>query len=148
MNQLPDVQNCSDVSTPTAAAEPSPGHVVLVIDDSALIREAAKIALDTLGGWRVLTAASGEEGIALAGSERLDAVLLDVVMPGMDGVAVAERLRAMPATQALPIVLLTAQDRREDREPFRHVPLAGVIAKPFDVTSLAQRLATLLGWAQ
>jgi CheY-like chemotaxis protein len=124
----------------------APSRNILVIDDSALIREAAKIALGTIGEWRVVTAVSGEEGIERAVSERFDAILLDVVMPGMDGIAVAERLYATPATSSLPIVLLTAHDRLEDSERFRCVPVAGVIAKPFDVAGLSQQVAELVGW--
>jgi CheY-like chemotaxis protein len=119
---------------------------ILVIDDSALIREAAKIALDTIGGWRILTASCGAEGIELAGSDRFDAILLDVEMPGMDGIAVAERLHELPATSALPIVLLTAHDRRVESERFRRAPVAGVIQKPFQLSDLAQQVADILGW--
>jgi CheY-like chemotaxis protein len=124
----------------------APRHTILVIDDSALIREAAKIALGTIGGWRISTAISGEEGIEQALSGQFDALLLDVVMPGMDGIAVAERLHAVPATSSLPIVLLTAYDRLEDSERFRHVPVAGVIRKPFNISDLAREMAVLLGW--
>jgi CheY-like chemotaxis protein len=134
----------------TSLAEPAPAtpsRSILVIDDSVLIREAAKIALGTIGGWRIVTAVSGEEGIERALSERLDAILLDVVMPGMDGIAVAERLHTMPATSSLPIVLLTAHDRLEDTEGFERLAIAGVIAKPFDVSDLSGEVATVLGWS-
>ena len=117
-----------------------------MIDDSALIREAAKIALGTIGGWRISTAASGEEGIERAVSGRFDAILLDVVMPGMDGIAVAERLHAIPATSLLPIILLTAYDRLEDNLRFRNAPVAGIIEKPFNISDLAGQIVTLLGW--
>jgi CheY-like chemotaxis protein len=119
-----------------------------VIDDSELIREAAKIALDTIGGWRVCTATCGEEGLALLASQRPDAILLDVVMPGMDGIAVAEQLHATPSTRSLPIVLLTASDRPEDQERFQRAPVAGVIAKPFDIAGLQSQMAKLLGWSR
>jgi CheY-like chemotaxis protein len=121
---------------------------VLVIDDSALIREAAKVALGTIGGWEVLTASCGEDGIAMAESEQLDAVLLDVVMPGMDGIEVAERLHEAPDTNTFPVVLLTAKDAPEDHEQFRTVPVAGVLAKPFEIASLANELAAMLGWTR
>jgi CheY-like chemotaxis protein len=119
---------------------------VLVVDDSGLIREAAKLALGAIGGWDVLTAASGEEGLAQASAERPDAVLLDLVMPGLDGVAVAERLTASPATRTIPVVMLTAADGAEDRERLRDLPVAGVIPKPFELDSLAAQLAALVGW--
>ncbi|HWY89968.1 MAG TPA: response regulator [Solirubrobacteraceae bacterium] len=139
---MPFPAETSPAETPTAA----PGRKILVIDDSALIREAAKIALGTIGGWRISTAVTGEEGIERAVSGQFDAILLDVVMPGMDGIAVAERLRAIPATSSLPIILLTACDRLEDSERFRDVPVAGVIGKPFNISDLTREVATLLGW--
>jgi CheY-like chemotaxis protein len=121
---------------------------ILVIDDSLLIREAAKIALETVAAWRVSTAAGGEEGIALAVEQRPDAILLDVVMPDMDGVAVAERLHVTPSLSSVPIVLLTAKDRPEDRQRFRQAPVRGVIAKPFEIASLSHQLGALLGWSE
>ena len=134
----------------TSLAEPAPvtsSRSILVIDDSVLVREAAKIALGTIGGWRILTAVSGEEGIELALSENLDAILLDVVMEGMDGIAVAEHLHTLPATSSLPIVLLTAHDRLQDTEGFERLEIAGVIPKPFEVSDLSREVATLLGWS-
>jgi CheY-like chemotaxis protein len=137
-----------------AHADPSAGpstREVLVIDDSPLIREAAKVALGAIGGWRIVTAASGEEGIERAISECFDAVLLDVVMTGMDGLAVAERLHGIPARDSLPIILLTAHDRLQDSERFRGLRLAGqvagVIAKPFDIRDLSREVGELLGWS-
>jgi two-component system alkaline phosphatase synthesis response regulator PhoP len=131
---------------PSATPAAAPGRDILVIDDSVLIREAAKVALGTIGGWRVLTAASGEEGLALASSEQPDAILLDVVMPDMDGIAVAESLQARTSTRSLPVVLLTAQDRPEDQRRLQRLPVIGMIAKPFDVANLSSQLAALLGW--
>jgi two-component system alkaline phosphatase synthesis response regulator PhoP len=120
---------------------------ILVIDDSALIREAAKIALGGIGGWWIATAASGEEGIERAVSERFDAILLDVVMPGMDGIAVAERLHAIPTMSSLPIVMLTADDRIEDDERFGRTSIVGVIVKPFKISDLFLQVTELLGWS-
>jgi len=131
---------------PTEALAAPPSRKILVIDDSVLIREAAKIALGTIGGWQITTALCGEEGIERALSEHPDAILLDVVMEGMDGLAVAEHLHGIPATSSLPIVLLTAHDRLDDSERFQRLQIAGVIAKPFDISGLSQEVATLLGW--
>jgi two-component system, OmpR family, alkaline phosphatase synthesis response regulator PhoP len=139
---MPFPAEISPAETPTAA----PSRKILVIDDSALIREAAKIALGTIGGWRISTAVTGEEGIEQAVSGQFDAILLDLVMPGMDGIAVAERLHAIPATSSLPIILLTAYDRLEDSERFRDVPVAGIIGKPFNISDLTRQVAVLLGW--
>jgi CheY-like chemotaxis protein len=134
-------------TSPAETPGSAPARKILVIDDTALIREAAKIALGAIGGWRVITADSGEEGIERAVSERFDAILLDVVMPGMDGITVAAHLHALPATGPVPIVLLTAYSRLEQSERLRHLPVAGVIAKPFDVSGLTRQLAELLGWS-
>ncbi len=131
---------------PVADSAPSRPRRVLVVDDSSLIREAATLALGAIGGWEVLTASSGEKGLARASADRPDAVLLDVVMPGLDGVAVAERLRANPETRAIPVVMLTAADGAQDRERLRRLSVTGVIPKPFDVTALAAQLAAIVGW--
>jgi CheY-like chemotaxis protein len=127
---------------------PAASRRILIVDDSSLIREVAKLALSTVEGWEVLTASSGEEGIMRARDDQPDAVLLDVVMPGLDGVATAERLAASPDTQAIPIVMLTAADRAQDRERMRRLPVAGVIAKPFELSALASQLAAVVGWAE
>lgn len=117
-----------------------------MVDDSLLIREAVKIALGTIGGWQTVTAPSGEEGIERAVSGSFDAILLDVEMPGLDGIAVVERLQAIPATSALPIVLLTAHEQIEESPRLRGVSVAGAISKPFDMSDLARQIADLLGW--
>jgi CheY-like chemotaxis protein len=136
-------------SVDTSPVEPlvaAPIRKILVIDDSALIREAAKLALGEIGGWRITTAASGKEGIERAMSEQFDAILLDVVMPGMDGIAVAERLHAILRLSSLPIVLLTADERIEDDERFGHTSIVGVISKPFKLSDLSLQVAGLLAW--
>jgi CheY-like chemotaxis protein len=112
---------------------------LLVIDDSALIREAVRIALEDV---EVLSAASAEEGLAVANREQPDAILLDVVLPGIDGHAAARRLAGAPATRSIPVVMLTGLD--SERGTLASV--RGVIAKPFAVSSLAGELGALLGW--
>jgi CheY-like chemotaxis protein len=133
-------------ATPAEIFAAPPSRKILVIDDSVLIREAAKIALGTIGGWQTTTASCGEEGIERALSEHPDAILLDVMMEGIDGFAVAKHLHGIPATSSLPIVLLTAHDRLEDSERFQRLEIAGIIAKPFDISGLSREVATLLGW--
>lgn len=119
-----------------------------MIDDSPLIREAARLALEETPGWEVLVADSGEQGIALAEATRPDAILLDVVMPDMDGYSVVEELQSKPATGSLPVVLLTATDADESRSRAGHLAVEGVIAKPFRIERLAGELAALLDWAR
>jgi CheY-like chemotaxis protein len=119
---------------------------VLVVDDSQVVHEVARLALETVGGWEVLTAGSGAEAVEVAGAARPDAVLVDVVMPDMDGPATVRALRADTATHGVPVVFLTAQDDPAERERLAAMDVSGVLSKPFQVTSLAADLAALLGW--
>ncbi len=117
-------------------------HRVLVIDDSDLIRQVATLALGR-AGWETLTAASGEEGVELAAAERPEAILLDVVMDGIDGPQTLARLRAQDATRDVPVLYLTAKDQGG----LDLGDAQGVIAKPFDVGTLAEQVSAALGWS-
>ena len=120
---------------------------LLVVDDSLLVREVARISLETDGGFAVQTAGSGPEGVGVALGERPDAILLDVVMPGMDGPATFEALKSRPETREIPVVLVTARDGDDDLRAFAQLGVAGVIGKPFDPGTLALQVRDLLGWA-
>lgn len=87
---------------------------VLVIDDSEADRQLVRRVLERLGGYQVLEAAGGQEGTALARRERPDLVILDLMMPEMDGFMVVEALRGDPATRAIPIIVLTAKSLTEE----------------------------------
>ena len=119
---------------------------VLVIDDEDDIRAVSRMSLERVGGWTVVAAESGERGIELAESERPDAILLDVMMPGMDGPSTIERLKAADATRDIPVVFLTAKLQPAERERYAELGGAGVISKPFDPMGLPQELAQILGW--
>lgn len=119
---------------------------ILVIDDDAQIRAVASASLSLVGRWDVLTAASGPEGIALAGNEMPDAILLDVMMPGIDGPTTLEGLRASPATARIPVIMLTAAVGSDGQAPVFALPITAVIAKPFDIMGLAGQVAAALGW--
>ena len=121
---------------------------VLVVDDDELLREVAQTALELVGGWEVVTAQSGTQAHQQALAERPDAILLDVMMPEVDGPSTVAALRADPATRDIPIIFLTAKMPSEDLvEEWRPLRLAGVIPKPFDPMTLASDMAALLGWA-
>lgn len=122
-------------------------HRVLVVDDELDIREIARLALERLAGWRVLTAGSGEEAIVVAAAEQPEAVLLDVMMPGLDGLETARRLAAQETTARIPVVLLTARARSAERAELEHAPVVGVLTKPFDPATLARDVEQILGWA-
>lgn len=119
---------------------------VLVVDDEPDLREIARLSLERLAGWTVLTASSGEEALRTAAQERLDAVLLDVTMPGLGGPETARRLAADPATEHIPVLLLTARVRSSEREELAAGPVVAVLTKPFDPTTLADQIARALGW--
>jgi CheY-like chemotaxis protein len=119
---------------------------VLIIDDEDDIREVAQVSLELVGGWDVLTARSGREGIQRAQTEQPDAVLLDVMMPGLDGPTTFERLQAEPSTRHIPVLLLTAKVQTADRARFDSLGVQGVLAKPFDPLRLPADVAAALGW--
>ena len=121
---------------------------VLVVDDDPLLREVAQAALQLVGGWQVSTAQSGPQAQLQALAEHPDAILLDVMMPGVDGPSTVAALRADPATRDIPVIFLTAKMPSEDLEEWRSLGLAGVIPKPFDPMTLASDMAALLGWAE
>lgn len=119
---------------------------ILIIDDAEDIREVAQVSLEVVGGWEVLTASSGIEGVAKAVAQQPDAILLDVMMPDQDGPTTFLQLQANSATQHIPVILLTAKALAGDRRMFADLGVVSVIAKPFEPMSLASQVAKLLGW--
>ncbi len=119
---------------------------LLLVDDEEAIREIAKISLERVGDWEVVAVASGEAAVEAASvaAESFDAVLLDVMMPGLDGPAALERLRDGPLAAAVPVIFLTAKVQPADRERLLSLGAAGVLAKPFDPMTLPQDLDRLL----
>jgi two-component system, OmpR family, response regulator len=123
-----------------------PAYRILVVDDSKLVHELARLALAEHAGWHVSCAASGGEGVALASAERPDAILLDVEMPGLDGPGTVAALREVPSCADVPIVFLTAHDDPSELAQLRALGVAGILAKPFDLGQLAAQLSDTLGW--
>lgn len=121
---------------------------VLIVDDEDDIRAVAQMSLEVVAGWTVVTAGSGGEALGIAAAELPDAILLDVMMPELDGPATLERLRADPVTAAIPVVFLTAKVQAADHRRFATMPIAGVLAKPFDPMELPGQVAGVLGWTQ
>ncbi len=119
---------------------------VLVIDDDPQIRAVASASISLVGNWEVLTASSGADGVAQAGASQPDAILLDVMMPGMDGPTTLRELRASPATAEIPVIMLTATLGAGGGPPVFDLPVAAVIPKPFDIMGLAAQVAAALGW--
>ncbi|MFM9265897.1 response regulator [Tychonema sp. BBK16] len=119
---------------------------ILIIDDAEDIREVAQVSLEVVGGWEVMTASSGREGVAKALAQQPDAILLDVMMPDQDGPTTFLQLQANSATQHIPVILLTAKALAGDRRMFAELGVASVIAKPFEPMFLASQVAKVLGW--
>jgi len=123
-----------------------PTKRILLIDDDAQIRAVASASLSLVGKWEVLTASSGAEGIATARAELPDAILLDVMMPEMDGPATLVGLRAWATTADIPVIMLTAAAGPDGVAHAPDLPVTAVLAKPFDIMGLAGQVAGALGW--
>ena len=119
---------------------------ILVVDDEDDIRRVATLSLERVGGWEVVPAGSALEAVAAAEGGGFDAVLLDVMMPDVDGPATLERLRPILGAD-VPVVFLTAKVQPADVERLRGLGAAGVLAKPFDPMRLADELAEVLAGA-
>ncbi|MEG4106966.1 response regulator [Microcoleus sp. S13_C5] len=122
------------------------GKQILIVDDQEHLRELVQLCLEDLAGWNTLVAESGEECLQILQTERPNAILLDLSMPGMDGFAVYARLRSDPITRSIPVILLTARVMSTDIAEFAEMGVAGVIRKPFDPTTLPGKVAEILGW--
>lgn len=119
---------------------------ILIIDDEADIREVAALSLETLSGWEVMVASSGAQGLARAATYLPDAILLDVMMPGMDGPTTFKELRKNPVTAHIPVLLLTAKVQASDQHLFANLDVAAVLTKPFDPLTLSSQVSGVLGW--
>ncbi|MFB2937116.1 response regulator [Aerosakkonemataceae cyanobacterium BLCC-F154] len=120
---------------------------ILVVDDDEAIQEVIKSCLQELAGWQVLLAGSGLEGLRIANSEPLDAILLDISMPEMNGIQMLRKLQENLTTKTIPVFLLTARNFSPEREQFLQLPqVAGIIIKPFNAIKLVEQVAQSLGW--
>lgn len=117
---------------------------ILYVDDEPDIREIALMALSLDSGFEVRAAAGGPEALRLIAEWMPDLVMLDVMMPGMDGPSTLQRLREDPRTAALPVVFITARAQPTDIQTFATLDARGVIAKPFDPMTLAQQVREFL----
>jgi len=96
--------------------------------------------------WAVLTASSGSEGIQTACVERPDVILLDVMMPDMDGIATFKALQTHPETAEIPVIFLTAKAQTSERRQFNALGVSGVITKPFNSLDLPDQITKMLDW--
>ncbi len=113
---------------------------VLLVDDDEDIRVIGEMALTEVGGLTTVMAGSGEQAVAMADAEQPDVILLDVMMPGMDGPTTFRRLREQPSTANIPVVFVTAKIQRHEVQRYMELGAIGVIGKPFDPMGLPQEL--------
>lgn len=119
---------------------------VLVVDDDQAIREIAQMSLELMAGWQVEVASNGVEALQICAARRPDAIVLDVMMPTMDGPTTFANLQADAQMRHVPVVLLTAKVQPDERRRWKQLGVMGVLAKPFDPLRLSEQLAVLLGW--
>jgi CheY-like chemotaxis protein len=119
---------------------------ILIIDDEDDIREVAALSLEATAGWQIFTASSGLEGISMASTEQPDAILMDVMMPGVDGPATFRRMQEDSTVAHIPVLLLTAKVQGVDQRRFASLGVTGILFKPFDPLTLAQQISEMLGW--
>jgi CheY-like chemotaxis protein len=120
---------------------------ILIIDDEEDIRDVAALSLETVAGWEVMVASSGAQGLARAIEHPPDAILLDVMMPGMDGPTTLRELRKNPVTAKIPVLLLTAKVQASDQRRFADLGVEAVLSKPFDPMTLSKQISAVLGWS-
>ena len=118
---------------------------VLIIDDEDDIRRIASISLSKLGKMDVVEAGSGTEGLKKAREGALDAILLDVMMPGLDGPSTLAALRSDPRTASIPVIFLTAKAMTPELERLIGLGVAAVLVKPFDPSTLSAQVSAAIG---
>lgn len=119
---------------------------ILYIDDEEDIQTLARFCIELESDWQLITASSGIEGLTIAETEQPDAILLDVMMPELDGLQTLEKLQLNPKTKKIPTIFITAKAQASDRRRFYAAGAKGVIHKPFDSLTLASQIAGFLAW--
>jgi DNA-binding response OmpR family regulator len=117
---------------------------VLIIDDDADIRSIARLALSRVGGMEVIEATGGADGVRRAREEQPDVVLLDMMMPTMDGSETLALLRSQPSTATTPVIFLTAKAVGAEVDRMTALGAAGVLIKPFDPRTLSAAVRALV----
>lgn len=113
------------------------------VEDEPDIRAITRICLAEIGGYELEVCASGQEALKRLPLFKPQLIILDVMMPGMDGIETMRRLRTLPGLKSTPIVFMTAKVLRDEVAEYRTLGAADVIAKPFDPMTLAERVAAI-----
>lgn len=117
---------------------------VLMVDDDQNIRRICQVCLTSVGKWEVILAESGYDGLELARKEKPDVILLDVMMPGMDGPTTLLKLREDEELKHIPVILMTAKVQPQEVEQYTRLGASGVISKPFDPLTLPAEITRLV----
>ncbi|MGF1588408.1 MAG: response regulator [Pleurocapsa sp.] len=117
---------------------------ILIIDDDDDIREATQLCLEIVGDWQIITASSGRAGLVEAIAEQPALILLDVMMPDMDGLQTLKELQSNTVTKDIPVIFLTAKAHPAEQRQFTQLKVSGVITKPYDPFELSNRIAEVL----
>ncbi|MDZ8187711.1 MAG: response regulator [Nostoc sp. ChiSLP02] len=120
---------------------------ILLIDDEPTIRELVQACLSDLAGWRVVAVPSAQAGLKQLAIEPPDAILLDVLMPGMDSTTFLHRLQENPLTKAIPVILLSVKASWFTSQKLQQLGVVKAIAKPFNPVTLHSAIACILGWS-
>lgn len=120
---------------------------ILVVDDDPTMLRVAAVALAKKGAHEVACAPDGEAALAMAAAAPPDAILLDGMMPGLDGAQTLLKLRENPRTKDVPVIFLSAATDAETLDAFRALKPAGVIAKPFNIATLSDQVKAILSGA-
>jgi len=119
---------------------------ILCVEDEADIQAVAKVALEAIGNFTVQMCSSGQEALDTLPGYAPDLILLDVMMPGMDGPTTLEAVRKLDGYADIPVIFMTAKVMESDREHYMHLGAAGIIAKPFDPMTLTNQIREI--WDQ
>ncbi len=120
-----------------------PLNRILMVEDEADIRTVAQLALEAVGGFDVLTCSSAREALEKAPRCAPDLILMDVMMPNMDGPAALCELRARADTRHLPVIFMTAKVQPQEVARYKDMGAMGVIAKPFDPMALSAKIRSI-----
>ena len=121
---------------------------ILIVEDEDGLRQIIQFSLETVAGWEVFTAASGSEGLKKAETELPDAILLDVMMPDMDGDETFKRLQANTLTKDIPTIFLTSKASMSEQQELLDLGVAGAIAKPIKPRDLVEKICRILRWQE
>ena len=116
---------------------------ILFVEDEPDIQEVAKLALEAVGGFEVTVCSTGAEALAAAPNVKPDLILLDVMMPGMDGPGTMHALRKLQVTANTPVIFMTAKVRQAEIAQYKQLGALDAIVKPFDPMTLSQRISEI-----